>query len=102
MDTNKKTRFVAALYGMSFGGFTAFVIWSEWANRLFARPLDILCTPARLLYGIFFGDDDAHLNVYFILCIVYMACLGYLLGYFLYKALSKRRRERGQAQRLSP
>ncbi len=92
MDMDKKGRVVAALYAVFFGGFTSLVIWNEWANRLFAKSLDSLCTPVRLCYGLFFGSNDAYLGLYFIACIVYMAGLGCALGYFLHKLLSKARR----------
>jgi len=92
MDNNRKGRFIAAAYAVIFGGFTSYVIWNEWANRLFAKPLDFLCTPVRLVYGLFFGSNDAHIGLYFIACAVYMAGLGYVLGYFLYKGLGKVRR----------
>jgi hypothetical protein len=97
MDERKKGRFIAAFYAVVFGGFTSYVIWNEWANRHFARALDFLCAPVRLVYGLFFGGNDAHIGLYFIACAVYMAGLGYALGHFLYKGVRKARRRRLQS-----
>ena len=82
--------------------------WSSEASRLTLsglngptvispRPSIFLCTPVRLVYGLFFGGNDAHIGLYFIACAVYMAGLGYALGHFLYKGVSKARRRRLQA-----
>jgi hypothetical protein len=92
MDSNKKGRFIAAFYAVAFGGFTSYVIWNEWANRVFARALDFLCTPVWLCYDLIFGSNAACLELYFIACVVYMTGLGYALGHFLYKGVSKARR----------
>ena len=92
MDMNRKRRIIAGLYAAIFGGFSAYVIWNAWANRLFAEYLDLLCTPVRLGYGLFFGSNDAYLDLYFVACLVYMAGLGYALGFFLHKVLSQARR----------
>ncbi|RPJ01613.1 MAG: hypothetical protein EHM31_05330 [Candidatus Aminicenantes bacterium] len=94
MGIDKKGRFIAAVYGVFFGAFTSFVIWNEGANRLFAKSLDFLCAPVRLGYGLFFGDNDAYLGGYLIACVVYMTGLGYLIGHFLHRLLSKGRRRR--------
>jgi hypothetical protein len=92
----KRARAVGILYAAFFGAFTAYVIWGDWANRTFAKPLDALCYPVRLLYHLVFGSDDAYLTWYFVLCILYMAGLGFALGFGLYRLVG------GSARRARP
>jgi hypothetical protein len=87
----KRGVFLEVICSIAFGGLSVLIIQNAWANELFAKPLEFICFPVLLLYGVFFGGNDAYLHVYLITCVIYMLALGYLVGYFVHKLLGRKK-----------